>query len=261
MRQPARARAAALRALHRLWARRLRGCWPPHEGCLLLLTPCMCGLIISPPGGVPVPRPRVYTRSSPPAKAAVKAVAEDEGEDAGETSTSADTVAEEAGETSTSADTVVEEAGATAAAEAGAAAAASDAEIAQHEHDAGADDAAGETSASVEGQVAAAAAEGGDADMPDYFHADLSKKAADELVSSDDNAKNLFLVRNSKDQGEWFLSVTYKGKPTHHKLKRESEGVLSLNSMVSALQALPAVSSCAGQAVATCNTCQARQLC
>ena len=37
-----------------------------------------------------------------------------------------------------------------------------------------------------------------------------------------------FLVRDSKDEGEFVLSVEYKGKPTHHAIKRDGD-VLCIN--------------------------------
>ena len=71
----------------------------------------------------------------------------------------------------------------------------------------------------------ASSAEGSSDD--EFFHGGIKKAAADELLLADggESETGKFLIRSKGDSTtSYFVSVIYKGAPTHHSLVREDEG-------------------------------------
>eukprot|EP00038_Savillea_parva_P028596 m.65998 g.65998 ORF g.65998 m.65998 type:complete len:604 (-) comp8329_c0_seq1:177-1988(-) len=67
---------------------------------------------------------------------------------------------------------------------------------------------------------------------PSWMHGGIPREQAEELVGTEDGT---FLVRQRLKKGgvtadgEYILSVVFKGKPTHHAIKANDDGILCIN--------------------------------
>jgi len=61
---------------------------------------------------------------------------------------------------------------------------------------------------------------------PGWLHRGMTKEKAEELLAAGKDGQ--FLVRSTKP-GAYILSITFRGKPTHHKLAKTDDGVFAAN--------------------------------
>jgi len=66
---------------------------------------------------------------------------------------------------------------------------------------------------------------------PGWLHGAINKEAAEELLGKDPNPNKTgrFLVRKKVQKGQYVISICFKGKPTHHMIAKDDQGVFTVN--------------------------------